>query len=286
MGLSFPNRIGLAAGFDKIGEAIDGIGRLGFGFVEVGTVTPRPQPGQPVPRLFRLHRDQGLINRMGFPNDGAQACATRLRRRRFYGVVGVNIGKNADTPMDLATADYIAALQAVHDVADYIAINISSPNTAALRGLHDEGRLRPLLHALVEERNRLAQATARRIPLVLKISPDLEPPLRQQVAASILDCRIDGVIATNSTVQRPGRTRDRLEVGGLSGRPLHELALKTVSALRATLGPQFPIIGVGGIDTPAAAMALRAAGADLVQLYTGLLYNGPRLIKDCIAATR
>jgi len=282
--LQFPNRVGLAAGFDKIGEAVNGIGRLGFGFIEVGTVTPRPQSGLAAPRLFRLAGQKALINRMGFPNDGADACALRLRRRRFRGVVGVNIGKNADTPMERATDDYLAALRAVHGVADYVALNISSPNTASLRELHEERHLKPLLDAMVRERDRLNRASGRkRLPLLLKISPDLDRPMLEGVSVVVRESGIDGVIAANTTVQRPG-VPEGSEAGGLSGEPLHALAMETIVLLRALLGPNFPIVGVGGIDSPASAASLRNAGADLVQLYTGLVYQGPRLIRACVAA--
>ena len=284
MGLRFPNRVGLAAGFDKDGEAVDGIGRLGFGFIEVGTVTPRPQQGQVRPRLFRLPAAHALINRLGFPNDGAEACAQRLRSRRYAGIVGVNIGKNADTPLESATHDYVAALRAVHDTADYVAVNISSPNTAALRELHARERLVPLLKTLLQERNRLRESLPRSLPLLLKISPDLDRALLSDVASAVLELGMDGVIATNTTVQRPEITSNDLREGGLSGRPLHPLALETVASLRRALGPGFPLVGVGGIESAEAARAMRAAGADLVQIYTGLIYRGPRLVRDCVDA--
>jgi dihydroorotate dehydrogenase len=286
MGLRFPNRVGLAAGYDKNAEAIDGLGKVGFGFIEVGTVTPRPQPGQPRPRLFRVPESHALINRLGFPNDGAVVIARRLRKRRYRGIVGVNIGKNADTPLDRATDDYVACLRTLHSVADYIAINISSPNTKALRELHEPDHLRSLLSALVAERDRLLRDTDRDLPLVLKISPDLAIETLTSVASVVQIAGIEGIIATNTTVQRHGQTDATLAlVGGLSGAPLFDLSVATVRELRRLLGPSFPIIGVGGIDSPERAHAMREAGADLVQLYTGLIYRGPSLVPRCVRST-
>ena len=206
LGLRFPNRVGLAAGFDKNAEAVDGIGRLGFGFVEVGTVTPRAQRGQPPPRLRRLPAAGALINRLGFPNEGAKALASRLRRRRYGGVVGVNIGKNADTPVARAVHDYVSCLKAVHGVCDYVAVNVSSPNTPALRELHARERLEPLLRALLAERDALLAGSARVLPMLLKVSPDLDDAAFEQVAATIRSVGLDGVIATNTTVSRPSRS--------------------------------------------------------------------------------
>lgn len=285
LGLRFANRVGLAAGFDKNAEAVDGIGRLGFGFIEVGTITPRPQRGQPPPRLRRLPAAGALINRLGFPNEGAKAVAARLRRRRYDGIVGVNIGKNADTPVTRAAHDYVSCLKTVHDVCDYVAVNISSPNTPALRELHASERLEPLLRALLTERAMLRAGSSRPLPILLKVSPDLDDDALEQVAAVVQGVGLDGVIATNTTVSRPGAaSAASADPGGLSGAPLRALSLQVVSKLRALLGPSFPIIGVGGIDSPAAALAMRAAGADLVQLYTGLVFRGPKLVADCVAA--
>jgi dihydroorotate dehydrogenase len=290
MGLHFANRVGLAAGFDKNALAVDGLSTLGFGFLEVGTVTPRPQPGRPRPRMFRFPDAEALLNRLGFPNEGAIAVADRLRRRRYRGIVGVNIGKNADTPLERAIDDYLTAFRAVRDVADYIAINVSSPNTASLRDLQTRERLLPLLAALQEERARTPPRGEGALPLLVKISPDLAPEELAAIAATVAELRIDGIIATNSTVSRAlltGSVRRQVESagdGGISGRPLHALALKTVARLRELLGSSFPIIGVGGIDTPQAALAMRAAGADLVQLYTGLVYHGPSLAARCARA--
>ena len=281
MGLRFPNRVGLAAGFDKSAEAVDGLGRLGFGFIEVGTVTPRAQGGQPRPRLFRHASANALINRLGFPNEGAHAVAKRLRRRHYRGVLGVNIGKNADTPLDRALDDYVAGLRALHGVADYVAINISSPNTAALRDLHAPARLEPLLTGLLRERDVLLRGSGRRLPLLLKVSPDLDRAGLEDVARVVMRVNLDGLIATNTTVQRGVAFE---QTGGLSGAPLHALALDVVTALRALVGPRLPIIGVGGIDSVAKALAMRAAGADLVQVYTGLVYRGPTLVRRLVRA--
>ena len=285
IGLRFPNRVGLAAGFDKSAEAVDGLGRLGFGFVEVGTVTARAQGGQPRPRLFRHASASALINRLGFPNDGAAAVAKRLRLRHYRGVLGVNIGKNADTPIDRALDDYVACLRALHAVADYVTVNISSPNTAALRDLHAPERLEPLLRGLLRERDRLLLGYARRLPLLLKVSPDLDRTALESVARVATGAGIDGIVATNTTVQRSAAFDGSAnQSGGLSGAPLHALALETVAALRAIVGPGLPIIGVGGIDSVTKALAMRAAGADLVQIYTGLVYRGPALVKRLVRA--
>jgi dihydroorotate dehydrogenase len=279
MGLQFPNRVGLAAGFDKNAEAVDGLGRLGFGFIEVGTVTPRPQSGQPRPRLFRLPQRGALVNRLGFPNYGAAAIASRLERRRYRGVLGVNIGKNAETTIDRALDDYVSCLRTLHGVADYIVLNISSPNTAALRDLHEPARLEPLLSGVLGERDRLLRGGTRRLPVLLKVSPDLDSGALGDVARVAQHVSLDGLVATNTTVQRAGvNARWASQSGGLSGAPLHRLALATVAALRALMGARFPIVGVGGVDSVAKAAALRAAGADLVQVYTGLIYRGPGLV--------
>jgi len=285
LGLRFPNRVGLAAGFDKNAEAVDGLGRLGFGFIEVGTVTARAQGGQPRPRLFRHASASALINRLGFPNDGAAAVAKRLRLRHYRGVLGVNIGKNADTPLDHALDDYVACLRALYTVADYVTVNISSPNTAALRDLHAPERLEPLLRGLLRERDRLLLGGARRLPLLLKVSPDLDRAALEDVARVAARVRIDGIVATNTTVQRGAALEASAnQSGGLSGAPLHALAIETVAALRALVGPAFPIIGVGGIDSVTKALAMRDAGADLIQIYTGLVYRGPALVKRLVRA--
>ncbi|MCU0761022.1 MAG: quinone-dependent dihydroorotate dehydrogenase [Steroidobacteraceae bacterium] len=282
LGLRFPNRVGLAAGFDKNATCVDGLGALGFGFVEVGTVTPRPQPGQAKPRVFRLPSAEALINRMGFPNEGAARAAERLRHRQYRGIVGVNIGKNADTPLDRATDDYLACLDTVHAVADYVAVNISSPNTAGLRDLQEADRLAPMLDALLERRAELAKTNGREVPLLVKIAPDLTEPAIAAIVGLIQRSGLDGVIATNSTVSRQyvGGLEHANEAGGLSGAPLRHLSLHVVRQLRQRLGPAFPIIGVGGINSPQAALEMRVAGADLVQLYTALVYEGPRIVTE------
>jgi dihydroorotate dehydrogenase len=285
MGLRFPNRVGLAAGFDKNATALDGLGRMGFGFVEIGTVTPRPQRGQAKPRLFRLPAADALVNRLGFPNDGALAIAARLRRRRYRGVVGVNIGKNADTPLARAVDDYVSCLRTLGSVADYITINVSSPNTAGLRELQGNDYLRPLLTALIEERNRGAGNDGRKLPLLLKLSPDLSADELRDITDLLKVLPIDGVVATNTTVGRDGtRSIAAGYTGGLSGLPLKSFALDMVAQLRAQLGSGFPIIGVGGIDSAEGAVAMRNAGATLIQIYTGLIYRGPSLVTQAIRA--
>lgn len=282
MGLEFANRVGLAAGFDKNGLCIDALGALGFGFIEVGTITPRPQPGNPRPRVFRLPASHAVINRMGFPNEGVEALVARLARRRFRGICGVNIGKNAATPLDEAGGDYAACLRAVYAHADYVTLNISSPNTAGLRELQQQARLAPLLESLLELRARLAREHGRHVPLLVKLSPDMTEEDLAATARIIGSLAIEGVIATNTTIARPGLEGQRVagETGGLSGAPLLELSLVTVRRLRAALGARAVIIGVGGIDSVSAAQAMLAAGADLIQVYTGLVYRGPRLIRE------
>ncbi len=282
MGLEFPNRVGLAAGFDKNGVCIDALGRLGFGFIEVGTVTPRPQPGNARPRVFRLPESRAVINRMGFPNEGVEALAMRLARRRFRGICGVNIGKNAATPLDEAGADYAACLRSVYARADYVALNLSSPNTARLRELQQESRLAPLLESLLQLRGQLAIEHGRHVPLLVKLSPDLTDEDLTATSRIIASLGIEGVIATNTTIRRPGLESHPVaeEQGGLSGTPLLELSLGAVRRLRAELGGRAVIIGVGGIDSAAAARAMLAAGADLIQVYTGLVYRGPPLVRE------
>jgi len=285
LGLRFPNRVGLAAGFDKTGVAVDGAGLVGAGFIEVGTVTPRPQAGNARPRVFRFPEARALVNRSGFPNDGADACAQRLRRpRRYRGIVGVSIGKNATTPLESAVDDYVTCLRTVHDVAHFVAINISSPNTAQLRELHAPERLSPLLSSLIETRDRLRADSGRCVPLLLKLSPDLEPDVLGDVMGVLLRLPVDGVIATNTTVSREGVPRAADVSGGLSGAPLHARSLAMVRTLRERLGPKYPLIGCGGILAAADALAFRDAGADLVQVYTGLIYAGPGLVRDCVRA--
>ena len=285
MGLHFPNRVGLAAGFDKNARYIDALGMLGFGFIEVGTVTPRPQPGQPRPRLFRVTESGALINRMGFPNEGAAAVAARLAHRRFAGVCGVNIGKNAATPLAAAVDDYLECFRVVAPHADYVTINVSSPNTEGLRQLQEADQLRPIVDALVEARRQLRAATARRVPLLVKVSPDLAPADLVRSARLAYESGIDGIIATNTTLNRSGiAQRWRSREGGLSGAPLRPLALQAVQLLRTALGAAVPIVAAGGIDSARHAQDAFDAGADLVQLYTGLIYRGPGLVREITSA--
>lgn len=286
MGISFPNRIGLAAGLDKDARAPRGFASLGFGFVEVGTVTPRPQFGNPRPRLFRSPTDQALINRLGFNGAGVEAMRERLARLRhraaFPAVLGVNIGKNRDTPLDRAAEDYLHCLRRVYGYADYVTLNLSSPNTPGLRSLQTTALATPLLGALVRERDALAAASRRRVPLVLKVSPDIDADGLRDVAAVVKNAGLDGVIATNSSSARPATLKAPFaaEPGGLSGAPLFPLAVRAVRALREALGPEFPIMGVGGIRDAATAHEVFDAGADLLQVYTGLVFKGPRLVRE------
>lgn len=285
MGLEFPNRVGIAAGLDKNAVCIDALGALGVGFVEAGTITPRAQPGNPSPRIFRLPQAEALINRMGFPNDGMEAIAQRMAQVQFKGIRGANIGKNAATPLTDATQDYLACLRRLAPCADYITINVSSPNTTGLRSLQAAEHLRPMLVTLLEERARLAPQLGRQLPMLVKLAPDLTDDELQGIAALLIELSIDGVIATNTTLSRPdGLGPLATQAGGLSGRPVQALSLATVTKLRTLLGPTFPIIGVGGIGSGSDALAMRRAGADLVQIYTGLIYRGPQLIKEVLRA--
>ena len=284
MGLDFPNRVGLAAGLDKDALAVRGFANLGFGFVEVGTVTPRPQPGNPKPRLFRSVPDRALINRMGFNSDGVDAVCqrlVRLRRRTLRTLVGVNIGKNRDTPLVDALDDYRAGLAAVHALADYVTVNISSPNTPGLRDLQVPDAAERLLASLRRDRDALGEATGRRVPLAVKIAPDVDAGGLREIAAVVLEAGIDAVVAGNSTLARPASLHPRFarEQGGLSGAPLTALALETVAVLREALGAEVPIIGVGGVLDAATGRAMRLAGADLVQIYSGLIFAGPDLVR-------
>jgi dihydroorotate dehydrogenase len=286
LGLSFSNRVGLAAGFDKNALAVDGWLSLGFGHVEVGTVTPKPQPGNPQPRVFRLVGPEAIINRMGFPNDGAERVVARLRARRRPGVVGVNIGKNATTPLDRAVDDYMFCLRTVFPVADYITVNVSSPNTAGLRSLQDTEQLVPLLSRLLEESQALERQHSRQAPLLVKLSPDLVDTELRKIATAVASVPVAGIIATNTTISREAIPDQPLarEAGGLSGRPLFARSCAAVRVLRETLGPGMPIIGVGGVASASDARALRQAGADLVQLYTALVYQGPGLVHELATA--
>jgi dihydroorotate dehydrogenase len=285
MGLDFPNRVGLAAGLDKSGTCIDGLGALGFGHIEVGTITPRPQPGNPRPRLFRLVERQAVINRMGFNNPGLDRALANIAGRSWPGVLGFNIGKNFDTPNDRAVDDYLAGLRGAAGHADYVAVNISSPNTKGLRDLQQESAVRALVRALKEEQDRLAQTSGHYTPLALKIAPDLDAEAVKALASVFLTEKIDAVIATNTTVSREGV--DDLETsregGGLSGAPVRELATLLLRRLKSEVGDALPLIGVGGILTAADAREKLEAGASLIQLYTGLIYRGPALVAETAA---
>ena len=283
-GLRFPNRVGLAAGLDKNGRCIDGLGAMGFGFIEVGTVTPKAQPGNPKPRMFRLPQADALINRLGFNNDGLDAFLANVRRAHSFratgGILGLNIGKNAATPMERAVDDYLIGLSGVYPHADYITVNISSPNTQNLRSLQSDDALDALLGALQERRLALAQQQGRQVPLFLKIAPDLENNQVLSIAATVQRHRIDGVIATNTTIAREAvkGLPHAEETGGLSGRPVFEASNAVIRQLRQALGPKVPIIGVGGVMSAETARSKLEAGADLVQIYTGLIYKGPELV--------
>ena len=289
-GLKFPNRIGLAAGLDKNGRCIDGLGAMGFGFIEVGTVTPKAQPGNDKPRMFRLTEAEALINRLGFNNEGLASFLTNVQRARTFrakgGIVGLNIGKNAVTPIERAADDYLLALEGVFPHADYIAVNISSPNTKNLRELQSDAALDALLSSLQERKLKLETAAKRQVPMLVKIAPDLDEAQVAVIARTLLANGIDGVIATNTPIARDAvkGLRHAEEAGGLSGRPVFEASNKVIRLLRAALGASYPIIGVGGVLSGADARTKLQAGADLVQIYTGLIYKGPALIPECAAA--
>jgi dihydroorotate dehydrogenase len=286
MGLEFPNRVGLAAGLDKDAAHIDGLATLGFGFIECGTVTPRPQPGNPKPRLFRLPEADALINRLGFNSGGIDHFVANLARAHFGprtgGILGLNIGRNFDTPNERAIGDYLTCLRAVHGYASYVTVNISSPNTQGLRELQDEAALGVLLGALKAEQTRLADRHGKYTPLAVKIAPDLSADDIRAIARTLVTYRIDGVIATNTTVDHGAVAglAHAEEAGGLSGRPLNDKSTSVIGTLAAALDGALPIIGVGGIMSGADAKRKIAAGATLVQIYTGLIYKGPELVAD------
>jgi dihydroorotate dehydrogenase len=288
IGLRFANRVGLAAGLDKNAECLDAWSRLGFGFVEIGTVTPRAQPGNPKPRMFRLPKHEALINRLGFNNKGADYVLSRIRESSYRGVLGINLGKNFDTPNERAAEDYIAGLRKLYGVASYVTINVSSPNTKGLRDLQGQAALRALLAAITVERTRLTDAHGKRVPLLLKIAPDLSDVQIAEAADVARGSGIDGMIATNTTIARPGLENDPIanEAGGLSGAPLRRMATDVLRKLRTRLGPDFPLVGVGGVASGDAAIERVEAGADLVQVYTGFIYRGPPLVRHCAAALK
>lgn len=288
-GLRFPNRLGLAAGLDKNGRCIDAFGTMGFGFVEVGTVTPKAQPGNPKPRMFRLPDAQALINRLGFNNEGLEAFVANVKRARFRsqgGILGLNIGKNAATPIERAVDDYLLCLDGVYPHADYVTVNISSPNTKNLRALQSDEALDALLGAIQARRAELERRHARRVPIFVKIAPDLDEAQVGVIAATLTKNGIDGVVATNTTIAREAvrHLPHGEEAGGLSGAPVAEASNRVIAQLRAALGPGFPIIGVGGVMSGADALAKRKAGADLVQIYTGFIYRGPELVTEAARA--
>lgn len=290
-GITFPNPVGLAAGLDKDGKHIDALAALGFGFLEIGTVTPRPQPGNAKPRMFRLPQAQAIINRMGFNNDGVEACVTRVKRSAFWqngGVLGLNIGKNANTPIEEAASDYVFAMDAVYEIATYITVNISSPNTQNLRALQGEEMLRGLLRSLDDARQRLSDRYSVHKPLFLKIAPDLNQDDVHLIADLLIEFGMDAVIATNTTLARDTvqGMQHCNETGGLSGAPVRTASNKVIHALKERLKDQLPIIGVGGIMSGADAREKIMAGASLVQLYSGLIYRGPDLVNECAKALR
>ena len=297
LGLRFPNRVGLAAGLDKNAQHLAALTQLGFGFLEIGTVTPRAQPGNPKPRMFRLPAAQGIINRLGFNNEGLEAFVLLVRAARASGalrgpcgqvVLGINIGKNASTPIEAAADDYVLGLQAAYPLADYITVNISSPNTSQLRALQGGDELTALLGRLAAAREQLAQTQGRSVPLLVKIAPDLDDAAIDTIARVLPEQGIDGVIATNTTIARDAvrHLEHGQEIGGLSGAPVREASNHVIRRLRAQLPAAMPIIGVGGILSGADAVEKIEAGASLVQIYTGLLYEGPALVSACARAIR
>jgi len=290
-GLRFPNRIGMAAGLDKNGRVIDGLGAMGFGFVEVGTVTPKGQSGNPKPRMFRLPQANALINRLGFNNEGLDSFLANVKQAKFRangGILGLNIGKNAATPIENAVDDYLICLDGVYPHADYVVVNISSPNTKNLRALQSDEALDALLGTLQERRQQLIQQHGRTVPMFVKIAPDLDEAQVSVIAATLEKNGIDGVIATNTTLSRDAvkGLPHAEETGGLSGAPVLQASNQVIRQLRAALGPRYPIIGVGGVMSGADARSKLDAGADLVQIYTGLIYKGPDLVRECAMALK
>lgn len=283
-GLTFPNPVGLAAGLDKNAECIAGFGAMGFGFVEVGTVTPKPQPGNDKPRLFRIKDAQGIINRMGFNNKGVDYLVEQVRASQYKGILGINIGKNKITPEESALDDYLICLNKVYNHADYITVNISSPNTPGLRNLQYGEALDSLLAGLKTEQNKLAEASGKYVPILVKIAPDLNEEEIQSISDSLKKAQMDGVIATNTTISREGieGLRYAKEAGGLSGQPLTEKSLAVTRLLAKAIAGEMPIIAVGGIDSPETAQARLDAGASLVQIYTGLIYQGPGIVSKIV----
>lgn len=288
MGIQFPNPVGLAAGLDKNGAYIDALAGLGFGFIEIGTITPRPQAGNPHPRLFRLVEAKAIINRMGFNNDGVDKLVENVKASKFKGILGINIGKNADTPVEKAVDDYLICLEKVYNYASYVTVNISSPNTKNLRSLQSGDALTELLETLRKRQLELAEEHQHYVPLVLKVAPDLSAEDIEFIAKQLLQFKIDGLIVTNTTLSREGVENLKYadEAGGLSGAPVFEKSTACLAAFSKALDGQIPLIGVGGILSGAQALAKQDAGANLVQIYSGLIYTGPTLIKDCVDALK
>jgi dihydroorotate dehydrogenase len=287
-GLQFANPVGLAAGLDKNGAYVDSLGALGFGFVEVGTTTPRPQPGNPKPRMFRLPEHEAVINRLGFNNEGVDALVKNVERARYGGVLGINIGRNKDTPNERAVDDYLFCLERVYARADYVTVNISSPNTQGLRDLQDEKLLARFIGTLREAQERLAAQHGRRKSMLLKIAPDLSEDEMDGIAEVATTTGIDGLVCTNTTIDRSAVSGHRYgaEAGGLSGRPVFEKSTAVLRGMAVRLGKRVPLVGTGGILAGADAVAKLRAGARLVQFYTGMIYRGPALIGECVAAMR
>ncbi len=286
MGLEFPNPVGMAPGMDKNGDYFEALGDLGFGFVEIGTVTPRPQPGNPKPRVFRLTTAQAMINRLGFNNKGVDHLVRRVKNHQFKGILGINIGKNFDTPIENAADDYLHCLEKVYPYADYITVNISSPNTRNLRDLQGEDELDSLLASISDRRSELADEHGRRVPLAVKVAPDLDDDAVAVIAEVVSRHRMDAVIATNTTITRGGveGLKHAEETGGLSGAPLKQKSDQVLAAFRALLPEEIALIGVGGITRGEDAVDKLELGADLVQFYTGMVYRGPELVSECLQA--
>ncbi|WP_120429613.1 quinone-dependent dihydroorotate dehydrogenase [Acinetobacter baylyi] len=286
MGIEFPNPVGLAAGLDKNGAYIDALAGLGFGFIEIGTITPRPQSGNPKPRLFRIPEAKAIINRMGFNNEGVDQLVENVKAAKFRGILGINIGKNADTPVENAVDDYLICLEKVYNYASYITVNISSPNTKNLRSLQSGDALTELLETLKKRQLELAEQYHHYVPLVLKVAPDLTHEDIQFISEQLLTFKIDGLIVTNTTLSREGVENLPFgnEAGGLSGAPVFEKSTECLRSFAKVLNDQIPLIGVGGITQGEHAVAKKDAGASLVQIYSGLIYTGPDLIKECVSA--
>lgn len=288
MGILFPNPVGLAAGLDKNGDYFNALGQMGFGFVEIGTITPKPQPGNPKPRLFRIPEAQAIINRMGFNNKGVDHLVEQVKRRRYKGILGINIGKNAVTPVENAADDYVICMQKVYEHADYITVNVSSPNTQGLRDLQFGDSLNRLLETIKTEQAKLHSQHGRYVPVAVKIAPDMDHDAIVQVAQSLVNQNIDGVIATNTTIGREGveAFETSKETGGLSGLPVRDKSTRVIRVLHEELGDKLPIIGVGGISDGESAAEKIKAGAKLVQVYSGFIYQGPALVREAAAAIK